>query len=372
MLRQLVGSVRLSKQKKSTKISLGDVAKAAGVSKATACYVLRNSPGPSKETRTHVLKVARKLGYAPDARMATRMAHVRETKAKEYLPIAWIHTHPEKDAWQKYKFYSPYLDGARDYAQQVGYRLEEIWSHQPGLTMRRISQILYQRGMEGVIVTQPALHLRLNWNFLSAVSIESSLLAPRLHGVCTDQFFNFQLALKVVKRFGYRRIGICLEDNFARYMGRAIFISANYFCMSTPPVHRVPPVFYDWGREGGAHEQMASKKVVDWIRRHKPEVMVGHSNRLVDWANAAGYRVPQDIGVVHLANDDDVSDWAGINSHRRQIGAVAAERVISLMQHRQFGVPESPVSMMIRGTWCSGKTLLTPKPKVFPLGPISP
>ncbi len=310
-----------------------------------------------------VMKVARKLGYAPDARMATRMIHVREAKAKDLLPIAWINTHSEKDAWQKHLFYSPYLEGAREYALQLGYRLEEIWSHQPGLTMRRISQILYQRGIEGVIVTHPALHLRLQWNFLAAVSMESSLLAPRLHGVSTDQFFNIQLALKVVKRFGYRRIGICLEDNFARYMGRAIFISVSQFHMTTPSAYRIPPMFYNWGREGGVHEAVASEAVVNWIRHHKPEVVVGHSNRLVDWVRAAGYRVPQDIGVVHLANDDDVSDWAGINSHRRQIGAVAAERVISLMQNRQFGVPESPVGMTIRGTWSHGWTLQTPKPK---------
>ena len=88
---------------------MGDIAKAAGVSKATACYVLRNQPGPSKETRELVFQIARQLGYAPDARMASWMATVRDAKSKELLPIAWLNTTPEKDGWTRLvNFISPY------------------------------------------------------------------------------------------------------------------------------------------------------------------------------------------------------------------------------------------------------------------------
>ena len=100
-----------------------------------------------------------------------------------------------------------------------------------------------------------------------------------------------------------------------------------------------------------------------WARRERPDVVVGHNSNLVAWAEAAGYRVPQDLGVVHIATDDDVSDWAGINSRREQIGAAAAEWVISLLQNRQFGVPETPANMVVRGTWHGGRTLLVPKPR---------
>jgi hypothetical protein len=73
--------------------------------------------------------------------------------------------------------------------------------------------------------------------------------------------------------------------------------------------------------------------------------------------------VPQDVGIVHIATDDDVADWAGISSHRKRIGAAAVEWVISLLQSRQFGVPETALSTIVRGTWHEGWTLLTPKPK---------
>ena len=63
--------------------------------------------------------------------------------------------------------------------------------------------------------------------------------------------------------------------------------------------------------------------------------------------------------MVHLAIDDDVSDWAGVYSNRRTAGSAAAQRVISLVYTRQFGVPSVPLNTMIRGTWRAGSTLLS-------------
>jgi len=93
------------KKKKSSRASLGDVARVAKISKVAASFALKNRPGVSKATRERVLRIARQLGYAPDARAAVLMASVRGAKTKELLPIAWLNTDREKDAWQKYKFY---------------------------------------------------------------------------------------------------------------------------------------------------------------------------------------------------------------------------------------------------------------------------
>ena len=94
------------------KASLGDIARVAGVSRVTVCYVMRNHPGPSQKTRERILKIANDLGYTPDARIASWMAKVREAKKKDLLPVAWLSTHSEKDAWEKYRFLSPYFRGA--------------------------------------------------------------------------------------------------------------------------------------------------------------------------------------------------------------------------------------------------------------------
>jgi LacI family transcriptional regulator len=350
-------------KKPSGLVSLGDIARAAGVSRVTACYVMRNHPGPSQATRERILKIAKRLGYNPDARIASWMAKVRDSKKKDFLPIAWINTHSEEGAWDRYSFLSPYLKGASARAEQLGYRIENIWAHLESIPMRRVSQIVRQRGIEGVIITHQVRHFQLDWRSLAAVSLEGSLLAPRLHRVMSDLFFNLLLALKMVRRVGYRRIGICLDPIVDRNSSHACRAAAHHFHATTPKAERVAPLFHNWemGARPGETKEAAIFKA--WIKREQPDVIVGHNGNLVAWSEAAGFRVPQDMGIVHIATDDDVSDWAGISSHRKQIGAAAAEWVISLLQNRQFGVPETALNMVVRGTWHGGRTLLIPKPK---------
>jgi len=347
--------------KKKSTASLADVANAARISKVAASFALRNRPGVSKATRARVLRIAKNLGYAPDARAAALMAGVRGAKSKELLPIAWLNTNREKDAWHKYKFLSPFLEGARERAQQLGYRLDEIWTHEPGMTMQRIAQILYQRGIGGVIVTYPARHLRLRWDHFACVGIGGALLAPRLHRVLTDSNFNLLLALKCLRRQGYRRIGICLENEVDRFSHHPLRSTAYHFTATTPRANQVPPFFYS--SRDDAERVQAARQVAAWFRAHRPQVIVGCTAYLLPWLRAAGARVPQDVGIVHLAKDEDVSDWAGIHSHKREHGVTAAEWVIALLQRNELGLPRLGLDTLVRGKWCAGRTLLPSPPR---------
>lgn len=345
--------------KKSTVVSLQDIAKAAGLSKATVSYVLRNQIGPSNDTRKQVFRVARKLGYVPDARISSWMAKVRDAKSKEPLPIAWLNTNAEKNAWAKYKFLTPVFTGARERCEELGYRLDEIWTHEPDMTMRRLSRILYQRGIEGVIVTPPATHIQLGWDHLAGIAIGTELLGPRLHRVKSDIVSNLLLTLKMLKRFGYTRIGICLSDDVDRSSNYVVSALSNHFVSTEQRSKPVLPLFY--ARLG---EEARIQQIMTWVRKYRPDVIVGHHNRLLQWVEAHGYRVPEQIGIVHLAIDDDVLDWAGIYSKKRETGRTAAELVISQIHNRQFGVPDTALDTILHGTWHNGRTLIVPKPKL--------
>jgi LacI family transcriptional regulator len=333
-----------------------------GCLQGTASYVLRKQPGPKKETRERILEIAQSMGYIPDARVISWMARVRDASSKDLVPLAWVDTNWEKDSWENYKFLSPYLEGASTRAQELGYRIEQIWAGQPGMTMKRVSKIVYQRGIEGVIVTHQASHIRLNWEKLACVTLEGSVLAPRLHRVMTDHTFNLLLALKMVKRYGYRRIGIYLESLVGRSSYNMCQAAVHYFHSSLPKAEIVPPLYFHRARKV-SNEQQIQSEFTQWVRHYRPDVVVGHESTLVEKAEKAGYKVPDELGVVHIATDDDVNDWAGITSKRREIGAAAAGWVISLLQNRQFGVPETAMNIGIRGTWHNGRTLLIPKPR---------
>lgn len=345
-------------KKKAPKASLRNIARLAGVSVASASFALQNQPGVSPATRKRILSVAKKLGYAPDARIGNWMARVRDARSKDLLPIAWINTSVQKDSWQTYRFLTPFMEGATNRALELGYRLEEIWAHEEGMTMRRLSKILYQRGIEGVVVTFPARHFRLDWDHLASVCLGTELLAPRLHRITADLNFNLRLSLKSLRRLGYQRIGICMGhqvDSGSEYTIRATACELNF---NIPIKEQIPPLFH--APFALDHEREA--EMVTWLKRYKPEVIVGHDFRLKQWAEGAGYRIPEDLGLVHLAVDDDVLDWAGIHSRRREVAATTIDWLVSLMRNHQFGVPKTPLNILVRGSWKNGCTLNSIRP----------
>lgn len=341
----------------ANKASVRNIARLARVSATSASCALQNKPGVSPATRERILRIAKKLGYTPDARIDNWMARVRDAKSKDLLPIAWLNTCREKDAWQIYPFHTPYIEGARARALELGYNIEDIWVREPDMTMRRLSKILYLRGVEGAIVTIPARHIRLNWEHLASVALGESLMAPRLHRIATDVPFNLLLAVKSLRRLGYRRIGVSLARSVDTVVNYSIRTVARDLCLGAPSAERVPPLFHQPGWLKSGDEEHRKREILTWLKRYKPEVIVVHDNHVEEWVTSAGYRVPEDLGIVHLAVDDDVLDWAGINSRRREMGSTAVDQLVALMRNRQFGVPKMPLNILIQGYWQSGRTL---------------
>ena len=168
-----------------------------------------------------------------------------------------------------------------------------------------------------------------------------------------DANFNLLLAWKSLIRLGYQRIGACLAEDFDRNSYHMIRSTLHYLHATTPLRHQVRPLIHSHNITGAE----LRSEVLEWVRSERPQVVIGHDNRLVEWLESDGYRIPDDCGVAHLAIDDDVIEWAGVYSNRKLVGSAAVERVTSLIYNRQFGVPAFPLTSTIRGKWHSGSTL---------------
>ena len=169
--------------------------------------------------------------------------------------------------------------------------------------------------------------------------------------------FNLGLAFKSAKRFGYRRIGVCLTEEADRFSLHDIRAITFYFNSQIPPSRRVQPLFTPYFMKPDADAPMFAA----WLNRERPDAVIGLSSHLVNWVKAAGYRVPEDVGIVHLAVEDDVRDWAGIYANKRDVGRLAADMLISLIQSREFGIPKITSTRFVRGFWQHGCTLIVPK-----------
>ncbi|MDR1280375.1 MAG: LacI family transcriptional regulator [Opitutaceae bacterium] len=340
-------------------VSMGDIARIAGVSRMSVSCALRNQPGVGAERRSRILEIATALGYIPDARMNSLMQRVRETKTKDLVPIAWLNTDSEsRDCWRSYPYLSPYFEGAEVRCRELGYRLDQFWTYQPGMSNRRISQIFYQRGIQGVIVAPPdRVHLgriRFNWRHFSSATFERGITAPRLSRVSQDFYYNTMLALKMLRRFGYRRIGVLVCQQTDRRAWYAHQAATWCFQSRIPSSEHVPPLMH-------TERNVAGDDFHAWLHNERPDVVVGQHSRLVEWIRAAGHRVPEDIGVIHMALEDDCADWAGIWARKREIGAAAVELVISQLHTHQTGIPSVRHEIMIPGDWHPGRTLIIPK-----------
>jgi LacI family transcriptional regulator len=145
-----------------------------------------------------------------------------------------------------------------------------------------------------------------------------------------------------------------------RFSHRVVHMMVDYYYLTTPPAERIPPLFQAFKID---EEKQAASDVIAWLQHSRPEAVICLDNRMVSWVKEAGFRVPEDIGVVHLAIDDDVLDWTGIHSRRRECAATAVDWLIALMRNRQFGLPTTPLDISVRGTWSPGCTALMPRPK---------
>ena len=162
------------------KITLIDVANKAGVSKATASRALQNHPRQSKATCKRVQEAAKELGYIKHPLVSALMTEIRRKRPSTLnTTLALVHGyHMEFEP-------PPSLihlrKGAIEAAEANGYKLEEFFLWEPGMTPQRLISILASRGIYGVIFEQIILkqvqevRLPIDLSNFAAVAIEFSL-----------------------------------------------------------------------------------------------------------------------------------------------------------------------------------------------------
>ena len=319
----------------------------------TVSLALRNQPGRvSPELRARVLQMAEELGYRVDARITEWMAHIRAAKKKDPIPLGWLNADPNDDAYHTSKDLTPYLEGAMQRCEELGYCLQEFWLRAKGMTGDRISQILHAQGIRGIIVTPTGQvgSVSLDWDMFAIASFEKALRAPFVHQATQDYYTNMMLALRILRKLDYKRIGVFLSAWSDDRSYHSCQGAVSYYHSRISKNQRVPILSQRYSLEPG-------KEFKPWLQKHKPDVVIAQHSQLLEWLDTAGYRIPEDISCFHMAVEDDCLDWAGIWVNKREIGAVAAEIVITQLQSQFSGIPEISRDVLIKGRWNPGWTV---------------
>ena len=336
---------------KSTRVTLADVARHAGVSRTAVSYALRDDPNIAPTTRARIRKAADALGYRPDPVLAKLMAHLHAGRGRRHAgKLAFLNVHADRDYWRRTAALGDFRRSAEQRAAELGYGTEEFWLHEPGRTPRRLAQILVARGIRGLLVGSTGRHgsvVAFPWEKFAAVTVGYSVESPALHRVVTHHYRNTRLALRKADEAGYVRIGFVASREGEAAMENLHLAAFLAYQQELAKTKRVPPLFID-GKDAGVLRR--------WFDANRPEVILSTSAGLPEVA-AEGIDVPGAAALVKLLLWDANEGVAGVLPGYERLGPAAVNLLAGQLQHDDYGVPTDAKIVQVEGRWCDGASL---------------
>ena len=340
-------------------VTLADVARAAGVHKATAARALNRDPRITAETRQTVEAAAERLGYKVNHLLSAWMSTRRRRVTVASAVIAYVTGHPTRYGWRPPASDLPdFFPGALARAEQAGFKLEDFWLREKGMTPERFTGILRARNIQGVLIGRmPGPYttlLEYDWSGFSVAALGISLAAPIFHRVRENHFHTGSMAAAQCHQRGFRRIGLAFDraDDFGRMNDMWVggFLSEQVKWPRTS--YRVPPWL--------SHET-DRKQFLAWFRRHRPDVLiVSQADPMREWLASAKIQVPGDVGLVDLRCYDPHAGNTGVHYDFSQTGVAAVDLLIGLLHRQERGIPARPQEVLLEGQWIEGVTLGEP------------
>ncbi len=335
--------------------TIRSLAALAGVSKATVSLALRDNPRIRPSERLRIQRLAAESGYAPNAVMAHLLTQLRSGKTSVFqstLGLVYATRPPEQ--LNDLATYREWFTACRGRAKQLGYSLDEFMLFEPGMNPERLVKILDARNIRGLVVVGPFDRSVIPpgfdsiWQRSATVVIGVRPVRPALSCAANDQFATAKNAVLALRELGYQRPGLCIsfevdahiEDRFQGGFG-----AAQRFL---PKSDRLP-VF--------GHRHADRERFIRWVVRYRPDAVITLHEEIKEWLEAARFRVPQDIGVVHLDRAPELEDWAGMRQNHESVGYAAIDTVIGQLHRNEIGVPPFQKCTFTNSTWMPGATV---------------
>lgn len=329
--------------------TIADVARRAGVAKATASRALNQSGHVKASTRIRVVKVAEQLGYQINPALASRSASRYRARPENQLTTIAILTRSKEPL--------PLSEDDRRVGLRHGFDLEVVNTFE-WPDARRLSRNLRQRGVGGVllhrVVYGAEYFIEFDWSPFAVVSLDQGFQVVPVPIVRTAQTSQVLIACRHMRALGYRRIGLAAPwmsefriENFRRTAGMRMFEHL------IPIEDTVPWFLFEWQ----VPREELQRQFTRYYRKNRPDAILGVNSLISNLIEGmpAGVHRPG-YAVLSGGGQKQRAGFAATNKPGTQFYE-ALGLLNRLIRSRSLGLPERHFDLLVHPDWHDGATL---------------
>lgn len=233
-------------------INIRELASLANVSPSAVSIALRGRTGISEETRHRILKLATQHGYRPNPMVSALMSQVGTRLRRRVESIVGILSYMDLAHYPVHSTPHLYLQGINHAAEGAGYLVENFTLANDGHGSVPLARMLDARCIRGLIVHVKQVdfdQIALDRNRFAFVALGVPVKGDAVDFVCNDHGHSVQLAIRNLRRLGYRRLGLALDGNRPEHAESAMLSAMLLEQYRAGEKHTIPPLLSkDWGR----------------------------------------------------------------------------------------------------------------------------
>ncbi len=327
---------------KSGRVSIKDIARAAGVSHSTVSRALRNSPLVNAETAAYIRRLAQEMGYTPNTVAQSLVTQRTHTIGLVVTSIAD-------------PFIVRIVEGIEDLATREGYSVFLSSSHaDPGREIA-VVETFHRRRVDGVIVLASRVGSlyaeRLQELGVPIVLINNQADVEYVYSVSVDDEQGARLAVRHLIELGHQRIGYVgchfrPPSNRRRLEGyRQELSQAGYPYVPELVVH--PRSFSDVENGRAALAPLVEAGATA-VFCYNDRIAIG----LMTAARERGIRIPEELSVVGFDNIE--ASWfvtpplTTVDQPRFEMGRQAMQMVLTLLAGGDVNDRIFPCQLIVR------------------------